>query len=56
MLVYLKNWNIIKCTNNGTSGEDFDDIHNIELDGISNNMDYLSQIGKYGGVNKLIQK
>ena len=50
------NWNIIKFTNKGTPGEDFDDIHNIVLDSVSENMDSLVKTMKYGTQNKTNKK
>ena len=56
MLGSFNNWNITKLTNNGISSEDFDAINHIALDGISGNMDFLVQIGKYGAMNTIDKK
>ena len=56
MLGYFNNWNITKLTNNGISSEDFDAINHIALDGISGNMDFLVQTGKYGAMNTIDTK
>ena len=41
MLGSLNKCKTIKLTNKGTLSEDFDNIHNIVLDVISDNMAYL---------------
>ena len=51
MLGSFNNWNIIKFSNKSTSSEYFDAVHKAVLDGISENMDYLVQLGKYGATN-----
>ena len=51
MLGSFNNWNIIKFTNKTTSSEYFDDVHKVVLDGISDNMSSLLQLGKYGDIN-----
>ena len=61
-LIYLnllgsfKNCNIIKFTNKITSNENFDEIHNISIDEISENMASLDQTGKYGEINTTYAK
>ena len=35
-----------------TSSNTFDEIHQVVLDGISDNMAYLVESGKYGSINK----
>ena len=47
----INNWNIIHFTNKTTSSEDFDVAHEVVLDGISENMASLAQLGKYGAIN-----
>ena len=39
-------------SNKSIYSEEFDEIHNIVLDGISVNMAYLVQTFKYGAINK----
>ena len=51
MLGSLNNWNTIKFTNKYTSSEDFDAMHKVVIDGISENMVSLVQLGKYGATN-----
>ena len=51
MLVFFNNWNIIQFTNKTASSEDFDLLHKLVLDGISENMDSLVQLGKYGAID-----
>ena len=34
-----------------TNYEDFDTVHNVVIDGISDNMAYLVQLGRYGAIN-----
>ena len=51
LLGSFNNWNIINFTNKGTSSENFDDINKIVLDGMSDNMYYLVQTGKYDEMN-----
>ena len=48
----FKNWNIITLSHKATSNEDFEEIHQIFLDGISDNMASLVQSGKHGAINK----
>ena len=47
----FNNWNIIQFTNKTTSSEEFYAVHKVFLDGISDNIAYLVQIGKYGVIN-----
>ena len=51
MLGSLNNWNIINLTNKNTLSEDFDEVNQLVLDGISNNMSSLVHTGKYGAIN-----
>ena len=48
VLVSYNNWNIIHLTSKSTPFEDFDEIHQIVLDDISDYMASLVQSGKYG--------
>ena len=52
MLFTFNNCNIIQLTNKNTSNEDFDNIHKVFLDDISDNMTSLTNTGKYGAINK----
>ena len=45
------NWNIIELSPKLTTFKDFDEIHQVVLDRISDNMDLLSQSGIYGTIN-----
>ena len=46
-----KNWNIIHLTPKSIPSEAFDEIHQVVLDGISENMASLVQSGIYGAIN-----
>ena len=45
MLVSFNNWSIVQFTNKTTSSEDFDAVYKVVLDGISDNMAYIVQLG-----------
>ena len=45
------NCNIIHLTPKSIPSEAFDDIHQVVLDGISENMASLLQLGMYGSIN-----
>ena len=47
----FKNWNIIEITPKFTTFEAFDEIHQVFLDGISDNMPSLVQSVMYGAIN-----
>ena len=47
----FNNWNIIELSSKSTSTKTFDEIHQVVLDGISNNMASLVEYGKYGAIN-----
>ena len=47
----FNNWNIIELSSKSTSSDTFDEIHQVVLDGISDNMASLVESGKYGAVN-----
>ena len=47
----FNNWNIIELSSKSTSSETFDAIHQVVLDGISENMASLVKSGKYGAIN-----
>ena len=49
----FNNWNIIELSPKSTSSETFDEIHQIVLDGISDNMASLVESGKYGAINTI---
>ena len=44
----FKNCNIITLSHKETTSEDFDNIHQVVLDDISDDMDLFVQYGKYG--------
>ena len=52
VLGYLNNWNIIQLSQNSTPSDTFDEIHQVVLDGISDNMASLVEPGKYGSIQK----
>ena len=45
------NWNITQFKNKNRLSEYFYQIHNVAIDGISDNMVSLVQTGKYGAIN-----
>ena len=47
----FKNWNIITLSHKSITSEDFEEMHQVVLGGISNNMALLVQYGKYGAMN-----
>ena len=47
----FNNWIIIEFSSKSTSSEKFDAIHQVVLDGISDNMASLVESGKYGAIN-----
>ena len=51
MLSSFKNWNIVHFSHKVTSSEDLDKIHQVLLDGISDNITALVQTGQYGAIN-----
>ena len=48
MIGYFNNWNVIKLSHKATSREEIDKIYQFVLDGISENMSAMVQIGQYG--------
>ena len=51
MLVPFNNWNIITSSQKATTSEAFEEVHQVVLDGISDNIASLVQSGKYGAMN-----
>ena len=51
VLVSYKNWNIIDLTPKSTPFEAFDDINKVVLNGISEDLASLFQLGMYGVIN-----
>ena len=47
----FNNWNIIQLSSKSTSSDTFDEIHQVILDGISDNMASLVESGTYGAIN-----
>ena len=43
--------NIVNFTNRTTSSDDFDAVHKVVIDDISDNLVSLVQLGKYGAIN-----
>ena len=52
----FKKWNIIKISHKNKSSEEFEEIHKVVHDGISDNMAYLDQKMDYGAINKKYPK
>ena len=50
---YFNNWNIIQLSQKSTPSVTFDEIHQVVLDGISDNMASLVESGKYGAINTI---
>ena len=48
----LKNWNIIQLSHKSTPYDTCDEIHQVVLDGISENVASLVASGKYGAIDK----
>ena len=53
VLGYFNNWNIIQLSSKSTSSNTFDEIHQVVLDGISDNMASLVESGKYGAIDTI---
>ena len=51
LLGAFNNWNIIQFSSKSTSSDTFDEIHQVVLDGISDNMVSLVESGTYGAIN-----
>ena len=51
VLGYFNNWNNIQFSSKSTSSDTFDEIHQVVLDGISDNMESLVESGTYGAIN-----
>ena len=47
----FNNWNIIQLSSKSTSSEKFDEIHQVVIDGISDNMASLVESETYGSIN-----
>ena len=47
----FNNWNIITLSNKDTKSEAFERIHQVVIDGISDNMALLVRYVKYGAIN-----
>ena len=47
----FNNWKIIQLSSKSTSSDTFDEIHQVVLDGISDNMVSLVESVKYGAIN-----
>ena len=47
----FNNWNIIKILQKSTLSDEFDEIHQVVLDGISDNTASLFESGNYGAIN-----
>ena len=44
-------WNIIQLSQKSSPSEAFDEIHQVVIDGISDNMVLFVEPGKYGAIN-----
>ena len=51
MLGSFNNCNILKLSHKETSSEEIDKIHQVVLDGLSENMTALVKTDKYGAIN-----
>ena len=51
VLESFKNWNIIQLSQKSTPSDTFDGIHQVFLDGISDNMASLVESVNYGAIN-----
>ena len=51
VLGYFNNWNIIQLSHKGKYCGDIDKMHQVALDGISDNMAALVQTGQYDDIN-----
>ena len=51
VLGVFNNWNIIELLSKSKSTDTFDEIHQVVLDGISDNIVSLVESGKYGSIN-----
>ena len=47
----FKNWNSIQLSQKSTPSDAFNEIHQVFLDGISDNMALLVEPGKFGSIN-----
>ena len=47
----FNNWNIIQLSSKSTSSDTFDEVHQVVLDGISDNMASLVESGTYVAIN-----
>ena len=47
----LNTWSIIQFTNKIIDHGDFDEVHKVVIDSISDNMASLAQVGKYGAIS-----
>ena len=47
----FNNWNIIQLSHKSTPSDSFDEIHQVVLDGISDNMASLVESVNYGAIN-----
>ena len=48
----FKNWKIMQLSQKSTPSDEFDEIHQVFLDGTSENMASLVESGQYGVINK----
>ena len=46
----FNNWNMIELSQKSTPSETFDEIHQVVLDGISDNVALLVELGKHGAI------
>ena len=51
VLGFFNNWNIIQLSQKSTPSDVFYEIHQVVLDGVSENMASLLESGKYGAIN-----
>ena len=51
LLGAFNSWKIIQLSSTSTSSDTFDEMHQVVLDGISDNMASLVESGTYGDIN-----
>ena len=56
VLGFFNNLDIIQLSQKSTPSETFDEIHQVVIDGISDNMAFLVESGKYGAINTTYTK
>ena len=52
----FNNWNVINLSQKSISSDSYNEIHQVVLDGISDNMASLVEPGQYGSIKLLIEQ